>query len=265
MRLKLISFNVRRTAKATDKHHWSHREDAIRAFFRAEDPDIVGTQEMIDPYIRKAEGLLPDFGWVGEGRRGGEEGEYTAIFYRKDRFRVLNWGTFWLSKTPDVPGSRSWFSVFPRTCTWAIFQSLITGDKVCVYNTHLDHISMYARWKGLELIRRHIEECMQDCPDVVLMGDFNAKPSSRPLRTLRDGCESLIDCYSISIACRHTPGRTYHAFRGKTKGHPIDYIFASASMAVESVKVVRKQYRRKHLSDHYPIVMVARTVGPGIA
>jgi len=258
MQVKLVSFNAKRTAREANPRHWSRREDAIREFFQTEAPDIVGTQEMILPYLREVERLLPEYGWVGEGRGGGVHGEYTAIFYKQTAFRVLDWDTFWLSRAPDKPGSRSWLSVFPRTCTWALLQSRATGNVLCVYNTHLDHISMLARSQGLRLIKRHIAARAANCPDIVLMGDFNAAPYSPPLRALRAQDSALVDCYSVNLTGSGGPGRTYHAFTGREDGHPVDYIFVSATLAVQSISVHRQKYREKHLSDHFPVIMTAQ-------
>ncbi len=262
MLLKVVSFNMKRTATAVAKNHWMRRMDAIRSFFQAECPDIVGTQEMIISYLRKAESMLPEYGWVGEGRGGGEEGEFTAIFYRKDKLRVLNWGTFWLSRTPSIPGSRSWLSLFPRTCTWAIFESIQCGARVCIYNTHLDCLSMFARLNGLAMIRRHIETNMTTCPEAVLMGDFNASPYSHTLALL-DGNDgpALQSSYRVHVQDQDGPGRTYHGFRGKKDGHPIDYIFASDTLNVLSNHVDRQTYQNRYPSDHYPVITVLSTQG----
>ena len=101
--------------------------------------------------------------------------------------------TFWLSPTPEQP-SRDWTTPFPRICTWCELQPVASPEKpVRVYNTHLDHISYFARVRGLREILRHISTRYQQAPGpVLLMGDFNATPTSQTLRQVelrREGNE----------------------------------------------------------------------------
>lgn len=260
MQLKLVSFNMKRTSLPRNRNDWNKRKGAISAFFQAEKPDVVGTQELLYEYILTAASLMPDYAWVGEGRKGGTQGEYTAIFYRKDRLKLLDWGVFWLSKTPGVPGSRSWLSMCPRTCTWALLESLEDGSRVQIYNTHLDCLSFAARLNGLRLISQHIERFADGMAEIALMGDFNAGPDSRPLMFLRGtGNDARVSMIDGNLIYEKEIGRTYHGFRGKISGRPIDYILTSGGMEVIGTYINRQRYLNRFPSDHYPVVRVVNT------
>ncbi len=259
MRLKLVSFNMNHTSLPNNRYAWDNRIDAIRAFFDAEKPDIVGTQELLYQNIQMAETLLPVYAWVGEGRNGGKKGEYTAIFYRKDRLRLLDWGIFWLSKTPDAPASRSWLSMCPRTCTWALLESKEDASRVQIYNTHLDCLSFIARIKGLRLISQHMLTA-DPLAETVLMGDFNAPHNSRPLMALHGAAHGArIPMIGGNLVYGKEMGRTYHGFKGKAAGRPIDYILTSGGMEIMDTYVDRRRYQGRYPSDHYPVVRVVNT------
>ena len=181
--ITVMSFNMKRDLFPFGSHTWHKRAAQVADLIRQVAPDILGTQELTEGPLGDMERLLPQYRWVGEGRGGGRKGEYTAIFFRQDKFRLMSQQTFWLSPTPDRP-SRDWTTPFPRVCTWCELQPVDSPEKpVRVYNTHLDHISYFARVRGLREILRHISTRYQQAPGpVLLMGDFNATPTSQTLR-----------------------------------------------------------------------------------
>ena len=128
MLLKLVTFNLKRTILRWDKRNFLNRVAAIQEFFAQQKPDLVGTQELTIRDLRQAEVALPQYRWIGLGRGGGHRSEFSAIFYRPDRLRLLDQGTFWLSSHPERPGSRGLMAVFPRICTWGLFETVETGQ-----------------------------------------------------------------------------------------------------------------------------------------
>ena len=258
MVLKLVTFNLKRTILRRDKRNFANRVAAIQEFFAQQQPDLVGTQELTIQDLHRAEEALPQYRWIGLGRRGGHRSEFSAIFYRPDRLRLLDQGTFWLSAHPQMPGSRGWMAIFPRICTWGLFEVLQTGQKVRVYNTHLDHVSPLARAEGVRVIQSHIRSHTEPHADgVILMGDFNATPASRVLRMLRDSDHRIFthDSYTITLQKEPLCCRTYHGFSGKIAGRPIDYIFVSGDLRITDAVIDRGVYDNQYPSDHYPIVM----------
>lgn len=259
MLLKIVTFNLKRTMLRRNKKNFTYRTGAVQEFFAAQQPDIVGTQELTFHYLSQVEELLPDYQWIGLGRDGGWRGEFTAILFRTDKLRLVDQGTFWLSPFPNSPGSRAWTAMFPRICTWGVFEVLGSGGKlVQVYNTHLDHVSPLARAGGIGLIKKHIlANARPEVEGTILMGDFNALPTSRAVRAL-DGanCKIFSDSsYSVSLQQDPLHCRTFHNFSGKAVGNPIDYIFVSENLSIANAVIDRHIYDNQYPSDHYPIVM----------
>ena len=152
----VMTFNLRRTVffdRMFNRNHvWKHRKRRAAEAIRAAGADFVGTQEGLHGMIAELVELLPEFAWIGEGRRGGKTDETNAVLYRKDRWYPEECGTFWLSRTPEIPGSRGWGAVFPRICTWGLFRSIADSlARIILFNTHLDHVSRRAREQGLLL------------------------------------------------------------------------------------------------------------------
>lgn len=259
--IKVMSFNMKRNYLSVGKNRWENRAALVAKVILEQRPDILGTQELTSVSLGDLQRLLPDYAYVGQGRGGGDEGEYTAIFYRRDRFRLVAQRTFWLSPTPDVP-SRGWLALFPRICTTCILAFADSDQLLHIYNTHLDHISYFARLEGLKLILREILDSQKQYGQqpVVLMGDFNATPGSRTLRRWQQYMESdpdiasLDNSYNLLLGTPQTLGRSYHGFRGAVEGHPIDYIFTSKSLCPQAVEIHRSAYSSRFPSDHYPVV-----------
>ncbi|MEG1930492.1 MAG: endonuclease/exonuclease/phosphatase family protein [Anaerovorax sp.] len=265
MNLKISTFNLKNDHWPLLKTHWSRRKPAVCAFFREENPDIIGTQELKYQRILELLKTFPEYGFIGEGRQGGQLGEYCAVFYKKTKFHCISQGTFWLSKCPHKK-SRGWLAMFPRICTWATFSVLDgklheTGEQISVFNTHLDHISPYARTDGLLQITEFINENFRN-QGVILMGDFNAKPDSRALKVIDAMSEEngifTGSSYRGFYSTASPNGKTYHGFHGSVVGKPMDYIFTSKEITIERVSVVQKKYCGMYPSDHFPIVLTCK-------
>lgn len=262
MGLKIATFNLKRDVSRFFPNSWGQRRDAVAAFFEDETPDLVGTQELTAETLLDMERMLPGYDWIGEGRGGAAKGEYCAIFYRMDKLTCLEHGTFWLARAEAVPNKRDWFALVPRICTWGLFESR-EKQLLRIYNTHLDHISPLARKNGLNLILEHMRQDhkRQPCP-CVLTGDFNASPGSAALgliseMNMKEGFFSGESCQVFFNAQNpaEQESKTYHGFRGKTTGLPIDYIFASKGILIEEARILQKKYAGRYPSDHFPIIM----------
>lgn len=260
-RITVMSFNMKRNYLSVGKHRWENRAALVAQVIRSNMPDVLGTQELTLVSLSDMQRLLPEYQCVGTGRGGGQIGEYSAIFFRKDVFKLVYDDTFWLSATPERP-SRGWLALFPRICTTC---RLVGQDDpnfiLQVYNTHLDHVSYLARINGLKLIVRNIFEHQKHYgkTPVVLMGDFNATPSSKTLRSLEkyllnDSCLFELNNSYNMLSARAPIGRSYHGFRGRVDGSPIDYIFTSKEIVPRMVKIRRDSFDSNYPSDHYPVV-----------
>ncbi|MDF2685516.1 MAG: endonuclease/exonuclease/phosphatase [Clostridia bacterium] len=257
---KIVTFNLKRCVSKKSEFYFNKRVDAIEEFFTKVMPDIIGTQELTYSTITQIESFLKDYKWVGLGRLGGKNGEFSAIFFNSKKFDLIEQDTFWLSKNPKRPGSRDWFSLFPRICTWCILKDKNNGNILRIYNTHLDHISPFARFNSIKLITQYATK--YDNPTLagtILMGDFNASPKSNTLQSLLNSENNINlfkeNSYTALLKLDTTELYTYHGLKNKNTGRPIDYIFTSNNIKIEKVLIDRNLYAKKILSDHYPVVV----------
>lgn len=211
-------------------------------------PDSVGVQECEGIWFLTLKSNLPSYGIVGVGRDYGLPlvGESTAILYRKDKYKLVDWGTFWLSETPDK-ASMGWDAKYKRTCTWAILENKETKEQYAHVNTHLDNAGKEARVKGLQMVMD--KAASFDVP-VVVTGDFNFPKGSDLYKQLTSG--SLTD--SSTIALEADSGCTSHGYKDVVSGNPIDFVLVNEKITeVKSYKIIRDKIDGKFISDHYPI------------
>lgn len=254
MELKVMTFNLRVNTPEDRENAWPYRIHRAGAVIRELEPVVIGTQEGFYSMLRDLDGELPGYRRIGEGRLGYESGlwamdECCAIYYRDDLLTPLEHGQFWLSKTPDVPGSKSWDSSLPRFCTWVRFQVKNgSGHEFYVLNTHFDHLGERAREESARLILDFIARRREEYQlPVILMGDLNEEPDKAGVATLG---ESLLDAYT---ACAQPVGRTFHEYAGGLEGEPIDYLFVTPDIQLEETVVHRQQVDGGYPSDHYPV------------
>ncbi|WP_017460506.1 endonuclease/exonuclease/phosphatase family protein [Dyella ginsengisoli] len=248
--LRVMTFNVR-TPSPDGVNVWVNRRDLFVRTVRDADPDVFGTQELHKEQGDYVVAKLPHYAWFGEGRRGGDGDEHMGVFYRTDRLKVLESGNFWLSDTPDVPGSISWGHPFPRMVTWALFERKADGRRFYFFDTHLPYRDgdEAARTKGAKEILAHIEALPKNVP-VVLVGDFNTTPASRAHALL---ARALTD--ARATAPEHAgPDKTFHAFTGQPT-EQIDWIL-TRGLTARSADTITVHEGKVYPSDHFPVVAV---------
>ena len=243
--VRIMSFNI--DTKFVLKSSYS--TPALIAKYR---PDSVGLQECNVLWMSELRAQLPDYAYVGVGRDTGDRslicGEMCAIMYRKDKYRLSDSGTFWLSETPEKP-SRGWEAEYNRICTWVILESIATGKKYVHMNTHLDYSGDITREKSIELILGKAADF--DLP-VVITGDFNFHEGEPFYYQLVEG--GLSD---VKYLARDTmTGFTYfdRAPEEMTDDTPIDFIWVNNGITdVDTYKIVRDTVLGALPSDHYPV------------
>ena len=259
--LKVMTFNLRRRKDSDGPNTWDERRDAAVEVVHRHAPDLMGTQEGLVEQVDYMRSNFPEYGMVGEARFGGKRDEFNAIFFRRDRFKLLQTGNFWLSDTPDVPGSRTWGNLVPRMATWARFQDRDTGLEFHHCNTHLDHLVPSARRKGASLIESRLPK---DVP-VVVTGDFNALQRGGTYRFLTSlrGAGLTDSRWATRTPVSTRWNATYHRFTGRGL-YRIDYILGRHVDHFEHYHVVRDRVQGKLPSDHFPVVSEAilRAVEP---
>lgn len=240
---RIMSFNIR-------CGEYLERENIVSSLIDAYQPDSVGIQECTFDWYLNLKWYLDDYAFVGVGRDTGKLGvncgEISAVLYKKDKFKLIDSGTFWLSETPDKV-SLGWDGACNRICTWVVLEDKETGDQYAHVNTHLDHVGPLARTNGVELVK---EKALSfDIPTVVT-GDFNFKKSTDLYTSLVTG--GLTD--TQDMAEYTMTGKTYHGYEGGTEGEPIDFICVNSLITeVQTYKIVRDTYAGRYTSDHYPI------------
>ncbi|WP_163536071.1 endonuclease/exonuclease/phosphatase family protein [Gracilibacillus sp. YIM 98692] len=259
MELKVMTFNLRVDVPEDGLNAWKYRAAIVPKIILNHHPCVFGIQEGLLRMIQDIENTLPEYSWIGEGRRGGNNDEYCAIFYDQQKVECIDSGQFWLSDTPHIPGSISWESDFPRICTWGHFRFKHDLDKeFMLYNTHLDHVSQLARENGIALISENLREHALDCKvPVILTGDLNSNSDNKVIHflrgeeTIKEKTSKLQDTFK---ALYGEPGQTFHHFSGGTEGDPIDYIFCSTNFKVLRTEVDRSRCNGTYPSDHYLII-----------
>jgi len=252
--LTVISYNVRYNSQSDGVNVWDNRKEWLTASIKFFEGDIVGAQEVTFTQLNDMADLLPNYQHIGEGRDGGEKGEFSPIFYVKDRFEVLDSDTFWLSETPGVLASKGWDAALPRIVTWAKFRDKKSEKNFYFFNTHFDHRGKEARNKSAGLISSKIESIAGNEP-VILTGDFNTPPDSDPYSILKNsGMEDTAEKAVMS----YTPGYTFNSWDLEASGdrYRIDYVFFKGEELLPlKYHVLDGQRGRRFISDHFPVIV----------
>jgi endonuclease/exonuclease/phosphatase family metal-dependent hydrolase len=251
--LRVMTFNIRYNNPGDGEHAWPHRKERVASVIRFHEADLVGMQEALKGQIDDVAALLPDYAWIGVGRDDGvAAGEFSPIFYRKDRFDLVAHATFWLSETPDAAGSQGWDAALPRVVTWGRFRDRATGAAFFLFNTHFDHRGERARTESARLLRAQIDALAGDAP-VVVTGDFNAEPTTEAYHVMTTG---LYDARRRSLTPPHGPDETFWGFTVETgeEGRRIDYIFVKPGVRVRRYGVLTDHWNGHFPSDHLPVL-----------
>ncbi|MGN1122632.1 MAG: endonuclease/exonuclease/phosphatase family protein [Eubacteriales bacterium] len=245
MQVQVMTFNIRYDTKDDGINCFDGRKALVKAFLDREKPDVIGFQEVV-PHVRAwlCENL-PDYTVLGMGRNADYSGESVSIAFRKDKFDLVEFHQFWLSDTPDVPGSRYLLdqSGCPRISVQASLVSRAEGKVFTFANTHLDHVGKYAQVCGASLLMNKLLSG-QKYP-FVLTGDFNATPKQEAIRAIK----AIKGVRDLTAGVK---GTTYHGY-GKVDNAKIDYIFSNRPAVKDSLTVHKDCENGIWISDHYPI------------
>lgn len=252
--LTVGSFNLRYINDHDGDNSWANRCQMVTDLIGYYGFDFLGTQEGYLEQLRDID-TLDNYDYIGVGRDDGKEaGEHSAIFYRTDRFDLLDQGDFWLSETPEVP-SHGWdASECLRICSWGHFRDRISGKTLYFFNVHYDHVGQEARRQSSHLLLSRIRPLLDRGETVILTGDFNAGPDEEPIRILREAA-LLRDSRTISQAKPYGPSGTFHDFDlSNFSDEPIDYIWVSPNIRVDNYRTITDQDHGRLPSDHFPIM-----------
>ena len=253
-KLRWGTFNIRLQTPVDDKEGlgWDVRRDRVAKYIKKKHLDVVGLQEVLHAQLEDLLTRLPEYDYVGVGRTDGKtKGEYSPVFFRKDKFEVLEKGNFWLSETPDVAGSVGWDAALERIASYAKLKDKRTGKVFMAVNTHFDHVGVKARRESAKLIMRKIQEIVGDRPAVVT-GDFNVTEDDEAYVTMTTNAFHMNDAYHITA--KHTGANyTWHQFckLPPEKREKIDFIFLTPTIQVKRTHI-EEPNTEALLSDHNP-------------
>ncbi len=261
--VRVMSFNIRYGTAGDGDNHWDRRKPLVLQTIRAFAPDLLGTQETLDFQRDYLATNLPDYVSFGVGRDdGANAGEMTAVFYKRQRYEQVDGGHFWLSRTPEVPGSKSWDSSLTRMCTWVKLRDRVATNAppVLFFNTHFDHQGTRARLESARLLRARAM-APAGGGRVIVTGDFNCGEESAPYVALFGPLEgqpaTLADTYRVAHPARTPDECTFHSFRYLPSNGPrIDWIGASRDWKVGEVRINRTPTIPRPPSDHFPVEAV---------
>jgi endonuclease/exonuclease/phosphatase family metal-dependent hydrolase len=262
--LKIMSFNIRRGTAQDGRNSWIFRRHLVREVLTRYQPDVLGLQEALDFQIAEIRSMLPGYKMSGRENSGSGKVLHNAIFFNAARFVLSEQGIFWFSDTPDIPGSRGWGNIMPRTCTWVRLTDKGSLQPFYFYNIHLDHLSPHSRRKSVVLLMQRINA--RSHPDAyVLTGDFNAREKSAPIKYLKgkfllnvrnEGKVLNPDPLRDTFRVRYPNLRnvaTFHGYRRFFFRFKIDYTFVPSSIRVLDSRIIQLCSKKCYPSDHFPL------------
>jgi endonuclease/exonuclease/phosphatase family metal-dependent hydrolase len=260
--LRVMSFNLRYNNTGDGPNAWPYRKAWVAQLIRFHDADVIGVQEALSGMLADLDSLLPGYARVGVGRTDGKtSGEYSAILYKRDRLDVLGNETFWLSPTPEVPGSKGWDAALERIATWGRFRDRATGCTYIHLNTHFDHRGEQARQESAHLIRERLASIDAAGLPLVMTGDLNSKPTSVGYRvltrdTIAHAFPPLVDGMVASREGHYGPlSSTVSSFKGiGREGDIIDYVLVSPGVEVLKHGILPDSWDSRFPSDHLPVL-----------
>ena len=272
--LNVMTFNIKgdggSLGERTSANSWypligngAARKERALSVIGTYDPDLMSVQELKENQLADLLGstALAGYAYYGAGRETGTTGDSNGVFYRTSRFTRLDQGDFWLSSTPDVPGT-----VFPgngsdtgnpRMATWMKLYDNQSKATYFVLSTHWSLDSL-ARQQGASLIRTQIEQLAGDLP-IIALGDLNSTQTSTEYRRLSGALNpsgfQLTNAYRDVYPTSSGQERTFHDWTGNTSGSSIDHIFYSTGSIFDAVSanIVHTSFAGKYPSDHFPV------------
>ena len=263
--LAVMTLNMRYDNPEDGMNNWRFRRERIAGLIRSEAVDLLGTQEVLANQFDDLQALLPGYRAVGVGREdGARAGEFNAVFFRSDRFELLDSGHFWLAEDPSRP-NKGWDAKYVRICCWGRFLDRETRERFWFFTLHTDHKGERAQVESCRLVLDKIRTMCRG-ERAVLTGDFNVGETSESYAVLRDS-GLLSDTYDLA-EIKYAWTGTENGFDPdrKTFRH-IDYVFVTPGFRVRRYGILTdtyrseepgdsaKPFRARTPSDHFPVLV----------
>lgn len=248
----VATFNIRFDNPRDSGNLWVDRAPVVSSLIRFHDFDIFGVQEALKNQLDDISATLPHFSRYGVGRNDGKDGgEHSSIFYKRDKFKVLKSGDFWLSENPEKPGLGWDAKCCNRICSWVYLEYKSSGKKFYFFNTHFDHQGVVARKESAKLILKKINEIAGKEP-VIFMGDLNGGRDSEWYQTIANS-GTLKDSYQ-DVQYPYELNSSSNGFRVPRNKSVIDHIFTSKHFKAQRWGILTDTYFGKFPSDHFPVM-----------
>jgi endonuclease/exonuclease/phosphatase family metal-dependent hydrolase len=261
--VKIMSFNIKAN-NIMDFGAWSFRKTMVFDVIADHAPDVLGLQEPLQGQLEQVQQAFPQYAYYSAGGRDGKtKGQTCPIFFRKDRFDLIDSGTFWFSNRPDTPGSQGWGEPVPRFASWVQLAEKGQDTSFYIYNTHLACLSQNSRAKSVRLLAKQIA-ARKTADPYIIMGDFNMKLTNPAMAFLEQ--IGLIDAWRLVHPDK--PDVSTCNFGTWAKGPQLDHIqFDSQTKAVE-VTIDDRKIKGRYPSDHFPVIakiILAESLSPVVA
>lgn len=251
--IKAMSFNIRLDAATDGENRWDLRKNRVAGLMQYYEPDFIGAQEVLHHQLTYIDSMLVQYSFIGVGRDDGKTlGEYSCIFYNQEKYIPIKQSTFWLAPKSDSV-CMGWDAVCNRVCTYGLFKNKKNNQVVWVFNTHFDHVGKTARIESAKLILKKIKELNVKNDPVILLGDFNLRPTEEPIQNIASEMNNARDISKMVYGNIDT----WNAFKFKEKPNGgIDYIFVNKhqKLVVEKFATITDSYDLKYPSDHFPVM-----------
>ncbi len=248
----VATFNIRYDNPSDTGNLWVNRAPVVSSLIRFHDFDIFGVQEALKNQLDDISTALPQFSRYGIGRNDGKDGgEHSTIFYKKDKFKLLKSGDFWLSQTPDKPGLGWDATCCNRICSWVYLENIASGKKFYFFNVHFDHQGFIARKESSKLIIQKIKDIAGSQP-VIFTGDLNGGRDSEWYQTIANS-GILKDSYA-DVKFPYELNSSANGFRAPRNKSVIDHIFTSKQFTSSRWGILTDTYFGKFPSDHFPVM-----------
>jgi endonuclease/exonuclease/phosphatase family metal-dependent hydrolase len=269
-KLRAMTFNIRYDFKNDGHNRWDNRVDLVAKRIKESKAHVVCLQEDKRHQVEDLQSRLKGFGFIGRGRNATGSGERCSIVYDKKKMKVKSKGDFWLSDTPDKPGSNTWGDKYPRKVTWALLESKRGKKQLLVLNTHLVEGKSRQSWslraKGVELMARWLhgklgvsskkkkKRSSKKQIGVLIAGDFNSDETSDPYKSLTGNSKlRLRDAWVEARPSDPSPG-TFCGFKGLRTRDRIDWLLVSGPVRVLRATKLDTAMKGRWPSDHYPVL-----------
>lgn len=251
--IKAMSYNIRLDAASDGENRWDLRKNRVVGLMQYYEPDFIGAQEVLHHQLTYLDSSLVNYSYIGVGRDDGKTlGEYSCILYNQDKYIPLQQSTFWLAAKSDSV-CMGWDAVCNRVCTYGRFKNKKTNQIVWVFNTHFDHVGKIARIESAKLILQKIKQLNVKNEPVILLGDFNLRPTEEPIQKISSEMNNARDISKMVYG----NSDTWNAFKFNQKPNgAIDYIFLNKNKqwVVEKFATITDSYDLKYPSDHFPVM-----------